>query len=316
MARILITQRLVDGGDALLRASGHEVLTRDADGPMPHDELVAAAAEVDAIVCMLSDQIDAEVLASGGRLKVVSNVAVGFDNIDRTAAEAAGVAVTNTPGVLDAATADISILLMLSARRQASAAEADLRAGRWTGWAIGDHLGLDLTGATIGLVGLGRIGQAVSRRLGGFDTTVLHHTRHDTGRKGWTPSLLDLAGRSDVLSIHVPSTTDTHHLINAEVLAALPDGAVVINTARGSILDEEALANALEAGRLHGAGLDVFEGEPAINPRLLASPRCVLLPHIGSATISVRRAMCEMASQGVLEVLAGTTPGNLVPADA
>ena len=305
MARILITQRLVDGGDAVLRASGHEVLTRDADGPMPHDELVAAAAEVDAIVCMLSDQIDAEVLASGGRLKVVSNVAVGFDNIDRTAAEAAGVAVTNTPGVLDAATADISILLMLSARRQASAAEADLRAGRWTGWAIGDHLGLDLTGAIIGLVGLGRIGQAVSRRLGGFDTTVLHHTRHDTGRAGWTPSLLDLAGRSDVLSIHVPSTTDTHHL-----------GAVVINTARGSILDEEALADALEAGRLHGAGLDVFEGEPAINPRLLASPRCVLLPHIGSATISVRRAMCEMASQGVLEVLAGTTPGNLVPADA
>jgi len=316
MARILITQRLVDGGDALLRASGHEVLTRDADGPMPHDELVAAAAEVDAIVCMLSDQIDAEVLASGGRLKVVSNVAVGFDNIDRTAAEAAGVTVTNTPGVLDAATADISILLMLSARRHASAAEADLRAGRWTGWAIGDHLGLDLTGTTIGLVGLGRIGQAVSRRLGGFDTTVLHHTRHDTGRAGWTPSLLDLAGRSDVLSIHVPFTTDTHHLINAEVLAALPDGAVVINTARGSILDEEALADALEAGRLHGAGLDVFEGEPAINPRLLASPRCVLLPHIGSATISVRRAMCEMASQGVLEVLAGTTPGNLVPADA
>jgi len=316
MARILITQRLVDGGDALLRASGHEVLTRDADGPMPHDELVAAAAEVDAIVCMLSDQIDAEVLASGGRLKVVSNVAVGFDNIDRTAAEAAGVAVTNTPGVLDAATADISILLMLSARRHASAAEADLRAGRWTGWAIGDHLGLDLTGATIGLVGLGRIGQAVSRRLGGFDTTVLHHTRHDTGRAGWTPSLLDLAGRSDVLSIHVPFTTDTHHLINAEVLAALPDGAVVINTARGSILEEEELADALEAGRLHGAGLDVFEGEPAINPRLLASPRCVLLPHIGSATISVRRAMCEMASQGVLEILAGTTPGNLVPADA
>ena len=316
MARILITQRLVDGGDALLRASGHEVLTRDADGPMPHDELVAAAAEVDAIVCMLSDQIDAEVLASGGRLKVVSNVAVGFDNIDRTAAEAAGVTVTNTPGVLDAATADISILLMLSARRHASAAEADLRAGRWTGWAIGDHLGLDLTGATIGLVGLGRIGQAVSRRLGGFDTTVLHHTRHDTGRAGWTPSLLDLAGRSDVLSIHVPFTTDTHHLINAEVLAALPDGAVVINTARGSILEEEELADALEAGRLHGAGLDVFEGEPAINPRLLASPRCVLLPHIGSATISVRRAMCEMASQGVLEILAGTTPGNLVPADA
>ena len=294
VARILITQALVGGGDMLLRSSGHELVVGTGDGPLPRDELVALAADVDAIICLLSDQIDAAVLTSGSRLRVVGNVAVGVDNIDRQAAAAAGVAVVNTPGVLDAATADIAILLMLSARRRASEAEADLRAGRWTGWSLGDHLGLDLSGATIGLVGFGRVGRAVARRLHGFDATVLHHTRTDTGVAGWTPSLQAMAAQCDVLSIHVPATEATRHLVGADVLAALPEGAVVINTARGPVLDEDALADALSSQQLFGAGLDVFEGEPHINPRLLAAPNCVLLPHIGSATISVRRAMCEL----------------------
>ena len=312
VARILITQALVGGGDMLLRSSGHELVVGTGDGPLPRDELVALAADVDAIICLLSDQIDAAVLTSGSRLRVVGNVAVGVDNIDRQAAAAAGVAVVNTPGVLDAATADIAILLMLSARRRASEAEADLRAGRWTGWSLGDHLGLDLSGATIGLVGFGRVGRAVARRLHGFDATVLHHTRTDTGVAGWTPSLQAMAAQCDVLSIHVPATEATRHLVGADVLAALPEGAVVINTARGPVLDEDALADALSSQQLFGAGLDVFEGEPHINPRLLAAPNCVLLPHIGSATISVRRAMCELASRGVLSVLAGERPDNLV----
>ena len=230
VARILITQALVGGGDMLLRSSGHELVVGTGDGPLPRDELVALAADVDAIICLLSDQIDAAVLTSGSRLRVVGNVAVGVDNIDRQAAAAAGVAVVNTPGVLDAATADIAILLMLSARRRASEAEADLRAGRWTGWSLGDHLGLDLSGATIGLVGFGRVGRAVARRLHGFDATVLHHTRTDTGVAGWTPSLQAMAAQCDVLSIHVPATEATRHLVGADVLAALPEGAVVINT--------------------------------------------------------------------------------------
>ena len=312
MARILITQTLVDGGDALLRSSGHEIIARSDEGPMPHRELVARAAEVDAIICLLSDRIDAEVLEAGGRLRAVGNVAVGVDNIDCGAAAASGVAVLNTPGVLDAATADIAVLLMLSARRRASEAERDLRAGRWTGWSLGGHLGLDLTGSTVGLVGFGRIAQAVARRLQGFDVTVLHHTRSDTCMAGWVPSLLELAARSEVLSIHVPSTDATRGLISRAVLAALPDGAVVINTARGPVLDEDALVDALESGVLSGAGLDVFDGEPNVNPRLLAAPGCVLLPHIGSATVSVRRAMCQLASRGVLAILDGEIPENLV----
>jgi len=312
MARILVTQQLVEDGDALLRASGHEVITRTDPGPMPHDELVAAASGVDAIVCLLSDRIDAEVLDAGDRLVVVGNVAVGVDNIDRAAAAARGIRVVNTPGVLDAATADIAVLLMLSARRRASEAEADLRAGRWEGWSLGDHLGLDLSGATVGLLGFGGIGQAVARRLVGFDATILHHTRHDTHLPGWVPSLERLAERSDVLSIHVPSTPATRHLVDASVLTKLPAGAVVVNTARGPVLDEEALADALEAGRLFGAGLDVFDGEPKVNPRLLAARGCVVLPHIGSATISVRRSMCDLACRGVLTVLDGRVPSNLV----
>ena len=209
-------------------------------------------------------------------------------------------------------TADIAILLMLSTRRGATKAEADLRAGRWEGWSLGDHLGRDLTGATVGLLGYGRIGQAVARRLQGFDATVLHHTRNDTGLPGWTSSLHDMAAVADVLSIHVPSTDATRHLVDAAVIAALPDGAVVINTARGPVLDEMALADALLAGRIAGAGLDVFDGEPEVNPRLLEAPGCTLLPHIGSATVTVRRAMCDLACAGVLAVLAGETPSNIV----
>ena len=312
MARILVTQPLVDGGDARLRASEHDVVQRTEAGPMPAAELVAASDEFDAIVCLLSDQITDEVLHKATRLKVVGNVAVGVDNIDRVAAASAGVAVVNTPGVLDAATADIAILLMLSTRRGATKAEADLRAGRWEGWSLGDHLGRDLTGATVGLLGYGRIGQAVARRLQGFDATVLHHTRNDTGLPGWTSSLHDMAAVADVLSIHVPSTDATRHLVDAAVIAALPDGAVVINTARGPVLDEMALADALLAGRIAGAGLDVFDGEPEVNPRLLEAPGCTLLPHIGSATVTVRRAMCDLACAGVLAVLAGETPSNIV----
>ena len=312
MARIIVTQRLVEGADDQLRSSGHEVVFRSEPGPMPHAELVDAAASADAIVCLLSDRIDAAVLGASPNLKVVGNVAVGIDNIDLAAAGSARVAIVNTPGVLDGATADIALLLMLSVRRRASEAEARLRAGRWTGWSLGDHLGRDLSGSTIGLVGFGGIGRAVGRRLHGFDVKLLHHTRHDTGEEGYVATLEDLASCSDVLSVHVPFSEDTRHLIDAEILALMAPTSVLINTARGPVVDEAALADALESGRLAGAGLDVFDGEPSVNPRLLAAPGCTLLPHIGSATVEVRRAMCDLAISGVLEVLAGGQPKNLV----
>ena len=312
MARLLITQHLVEGSLDGLRGTTHEVEYRDEPTPIPRPELLERIARVDAVVCLLSDVIDQEVLAHAPSLKVVANVAVGYDNIDLAAAHLRGVAVVNTPGVLDASTADVAMALMLSARRRTSDAEATLRSGRWAGWAIDKDLGLDLTGACLGLVGYGRIARRVATRAAGFDMSVLHHTRHATGAAGWVRSLEQLAERSDIVSIHVPLTRETHHLISREILGLMAPTSVVVNTSRGPVIDEEALADALESGRLWGAGLDVFDGEPHINPRLLTAPHTVLLPHIGSATVSTRRAMCDLALRGAIAVLNGEVPANLV----
>ncbi len=312
MARVFITQRLVPGALEQLSLEGHQVSHRDEPDAIAHDELLSAVHDVEVLVCLLNDRVDDAVFAAAPRLKVVANIAVGFDNIDLAAARRRGIKVVNTPGVLDVSTADVAVALMLGARRRTSDAEAALRAGRWTGWSIDEHLGLDLSGATLGLVGFGRIARRVAERARGFEMTVLHHTRHPTDEAGWTPSLLELAQASDVLSIHVPLTQESRLLVSAEVLAALRPTAVVVNTSRGAVLDEGALADALEAGRLWGAGLDVYQGEPDINPRLLAAPHTVLLPHIGSATVETRQAMCALAFAGAFEALRGGTPSNLV----
>jgi glyoxylate reductase len=243
---------------------------------------------------------------------VVSVAAVGYDNIDVAAADRLGVAVCNTPGILDETTADLAFLLILAAGRLASGAEADLRAGRWTGWGITDHLGRDIHGTCLGLVGYGRIARAVARRAEGFGMEVLHHTRTATGRPGYVAALPDLLARADTVSLHVPLTPSTRNLIGAAELASMKPTAVLVNTARGPVVDEMALAHALEAGELHAAGLDVYSGEPAINPVLLKAPRTVLLPHVGSATVETRRAMARMAGQAICDVLAGVTPDHLV----
>jgi glyoxylate reductase len=313
MARVLVTRRLPDGGTQPLLDAGHDLVTRDDDTPFTHDELCDAVREVDAVVCLLTDGVDAEVIAAGApRLRVVANVAVGYDNVDVAAAKAARVAVCNTPGVLDETTADLAFLLILAASRLASEAEADLRAGRWAGWGINQYLGRDVPGATLGLVGHGRIGQAVARRCAGFRMQVLHHTRHDTGGPGWRGDLDAVLRESDIVSLHVPFSEATRHLINADRLSTMQRHAVLVNTARGPVVDEEALAIALEEGRIFAAGLDVFEREPEVHPRLLAAPRTVLLPHIGSASQATRRRMAELACEGAVAVLAGRTPQNLV----
>ena len=313
MARVLVTRRLPDGGIDPLVAAGHDVVARDDDRPLSPDELRDAVRAVDAVVCLLTDRIDAAVIRAGSpRLRVVANVAVGFDNVDVAAAHGAGVAVCNTPGVLDETTADLAFLLILAASRLASEAEADLRDGRWLGWGINQYLGRDVHGATLGLVGYGRIGSAVARRAAGFDMRVLHHTRTDTGLPGWRADLDQMLGESDVVSLHVPLSDATRHLIDARRLALLRPTAVLVNTSRGPIVDEEALAAALEDGRLFAAGLDVFEREPEVHPRLLAAPRTVLLPHIGSASVATRTRMARLACEGAVAVLAGEQPTNLV----
>jgi glyoxylate reductase len=315
VARILVTRRLTPGGTDPLREAGHEVVGPNGDdAPMTPDELVAGAANYDGIVCLLTDRIDAAVLQAGhvGRLRVVGNAAVGYDNIDVAHAHTLGIAVCNTPGVLDDTTADLAFLLILTATRNTSTAEDDLRHGRWHGWGFGTHLAHDVHGQTLGVIGYGRIGRAVARRAAGFDMEVIHTSRTDTGLPGYVAELGTLLARSDIVTLHVPLTESTRHLIGAAELALMKPTAVIVNTARGPVIDEEALAAALEAGAIYGAGLDVFEGEPTVNPRLLSAPRTTLLPHIGSATIATRTKMARLACQGVCDVLAGVTPPNLV----
>ncbi|HLM18713.1 MAG TPA: D-glycerate dehydrogenase [Acidimicrobiia bacterium] len=313
MARVLVARQLPEGGLDPLMAAGHELLQRPGDEPYTADELIGLSREVDAIVCILTDRIDAAVLQAGApRLRVVANVAVGYDNIDVATATELGIAVCNTPGVLDETTADLAFLLILAACRRATDAEADLRAGRWTGFHIGDFLGVDVHGATLGIVGYGRIGRAVARRAAGFGMEVLHHTRSDTGLTGWVGELDDLLPRCDIVSLHVPLQDETRGLIDARRLALMKPSAVLVNTARGPVVDEAALAVAMEDGTIFAAGIDVYEREPVVHPRLLAAPHAVLLPHIGSATEATRRRMAQLASDGAAAVLRGDRPPNLV----
>ena len=223
-----------------------------------HAALCAAAADADAIVSMLTAPIDAEVLSAGalGRLRVVANIAVGYDNIDVAAARRLRVAVCNTPGVLDSATADVAMLLILAACRGATAAQASLRSGAWHGWEMTGYLGMDLAGARLGLVGFGRVGQAVAARAAAFDMQVRHHARRPTGQPGYVPDLDALVSDSDVVSIHVPLSPETLGLFGAERIGRMPRGSVLVNTARGGIVDEPALVDALASGHLAGAGLD------------------------------------------------------------
>jgi glyoxylate reductase len=314
VSRVLVTRRLTPGGTDPLRDAGHEIVSRQDDVPLTAAELVARAGEYDGIVCLLTDRIDEAVLRAGraGRLRVVGTAAVGYDNIDVAYAHQLGIAVCNTPGVLDDTTADLAFLLILTATRNTSTAEDDLRHGRWDGWGFTTHLSHDVHGATLGVVGYGRIGRAVAQRAAGFDMEVIHTSRIDTGLPGYVADLRTLLARSDIVSLHVPLTASTRHLIGAPELALMKPTAVIVNTARGPVIDENALADALESGTIYGAGLDVFDGEPAVNPRILASPHTTLLPHIGSATIGTRTRMARLACQGVCDILAGRTPPNLV----
>jgi glyoxylate reductase len=316
--RLLVTRRLPDGAlDPVAGAPDVEVVERPDDTPYTHAELVAAAATVDGIVSLITDRIDAEVLRAGtGRLRVVANVAVGYDNIDVAAATEAGVVVCNTPGMVEETTADLAFALILAASRRLAEAEADLRAGRWTGWEIDQYLGQDIHGATLGLVGYGGIGRAVARRAQGFGMEILHHTRTSTGEPGWVGDLHELLARSDVVSLHVPLTAQTRHLISRSELAVMKTTAVLVNTARGPVVDEEAVAEALEQGRIFAAGLDVFEAEPAVHPRLLAAPRTVLTPHVGTATVATRLAMARMAVRSAAAVMAGKVPDNALNPEA
>ncbi len=321
--RVFVTRPLPAGGtDPLGSTDGPgppcEIIQRTVDEPLDKDGLIAALEDrIDGVVAVLTERFDADVYAAGkGRLRVVANVAVGYDNIDVAAATAAGVVICNTPGIVDDPTADVAFLLILAACRRASEAEAVLRRGEWVGFHMEAFLGRDVHGATLGLVGYGGIGRAVARRAQGFDMEVIHHTRRPTGEPGYVADLHELLARSDVVSLHVPLSPESRHLIGRDELAAMKPTAVLVNTARGPVVDEEALAEALEQGVIFAAGIDVYEREPAVHPRLLAAPGAVLLPHIGTATVARRTRMSQIAAASARAVLAGEIPENALNPEA
>jgi len=274
-------------------------------------------ATADALVCLLLDRIDESVLARAPRLRVIANCAVGYDNVDIAAATCAGIAVTNTPDVLTDATAEFTIALMLAAARRLAEAEALVRSGQWSGWRLDQLLGQPIKGRTLGIVGLGRIGLAVAERGHGLGMRIIYSEHADvpTPFAAQRVDVDTLFAQADVVSLHCPLTAETKHLVNAERLARMKPTAIVVNTARGGCVDDAALAEALTAGTIFAAALDVFNGEPKIDARLLAAPRLVVAPHLGSATFDARRAMAQRCADGVIAVLTGTRPGNLVNRD-
>jgi glyoxylate reductase len=306
VASVLFTYRpLVDRGDV---AGGVSLLWPET--ALDFAQLATSHPEAEALVTLISNRIDANVLAARPALRVVANVAAGTDNVDIAAASRLGILVCNVPGVVEETTADLAFALILAGCRQMTHAEHELRAGRWTHWELGGHLGVDVHGASLGLVGYGTIGQAVGRRASGFGMTIRHHTRHPTGKPGWTESLGELLHDADVVSIHVPLTPETTGLIGRRELSLMRPTAVLVNTSRGGIVNEQALAAALEQNRLFAAGLDVYAQEPKVNRRLLDCPRTTLLPHIGSATVATRQLMEARALEAALCALAGSVPAE------
>ena len=314
MPRVLVTAQLPGEGPARLADAGHEVTYRDLTDPMPRDELLNAVAGTDALVAMLVDRVDAELLdAAGESLRVVANFAVGYDNVDVAACRERGVIVTNTPDVLTNATAELAVALMLAAARRLGEAERIVRAGRWAGWEPNQLLGRELSGAVVGIVGLGRIGTRVAELLRGFEVDLLYATRSprpeaERRLRAEHATLEALLERSDFVTLHVPLSSQTHHLIDAHALQRMKPGAILVNTSRGGLVDAAALAEAIRDGRLAGAGLDVYEREPRVPPELTDLERVVLAPHVGSATATARDAMAKLVAENVIAVLEGRTP--------
>jgi glyoxylate reductase len=312
--RIVVTRNLPEPALRALRDSGADVWVSPHDRALSAEELRDAVRGADAIVAMLHDRIDDDLLtAAGEQLRVVANVAVGYDNVDVEAAKRHGVTITNTPGVLTDATADLAIALLLAMTRRLGEGERLIRSGEPWAWSIDFMLGRGLRGKTLGIVGYGEIGRATAQRARAFGLEVVY-TKRSPGPDAGQVELDDLLERSHFVSLHCPLTPETRHLIDAAALQRMRDDAYLVNTARGPIVDEAALANALRDGTIAGAALDVFEREPEVHPDLPALDNVVLVPHLGSATVETRTAMAELAAANAIAVLAGDAPPTPVSA--
>ncbi|MDP9412378.1 MAG: D-glycerate dehydrogenase [Actinomycetota bacterium] len=309
--KVLVTREIPQAGFGPLEGFDVTVLS---EAPPERGELLGAARGAEGVLSTVTEKIDGEFMdAAGEGLKVVANMAVGYDNVDVVAARERGIVVTNTPGVLDETTADVAFMLLLAAARRLGESERVLRSGRWEWWGPKLFTGPDVWGKRLGIVGLGRIGQAVARRARGFGMEIVYHNR---SRKPEAEEELgaryleldELLRTADFVSIHTPLTDETHHLIGAEELEKMRPRAVLVNTSRGPVVDEAALADALVQGRIFAAGLDVYEEEPKVHPKLLDLENAVLAPHIGSGSIETRDKMATLAAENLAAVLRGEAP--------
>ena len=320
--KILVTQKVPDPAYSPLEAIGDVEANMEEGSIWPYEELLQRGPGHDYIYSLLTDNIDARFLeacaASTPRLKMVANMAVGFNNIDVETATRLRIAVSNTPGVLSDTTADLAFALLMATARRIPEAERFLRAGKYKGWGPLLFCGADVHGSTLGLIGAGRIGKLVARRSSGFDMKVLYYDvyrmqpeEEATYHMTYMP-MEDVLGQSDFISVHTPYMPSTHHLIGERELKMMKPTAILINTARGPIVDEKALVQALQARTIAGAGLDVFENEPAVEPELLSMENVVLLPHIASASLKTRTLMATMASDNIVAHYKGERPPNIV----
>ena len=318
MAKVVVTGKIPAVALERLRAE-HTVHAWEDESPIARDELLKRVAGADSIVSLLTEKIDAELLdAAGKQLRSVSNVAVGYNNIDVPACRERNVLVTNTPGVLTDATADIAMALILMSTRRLAEGERVIRTQQPWQWGMFYMLGSSIQGSQLGIVGMGQIGAAVARRARAFGMTIAYTKRSpldaETAKElnATHMELDELLTTSDVVSLHCPYSPETHHLMNASTIGKMKKSAYLINTARGPVVDEEALATALQQGKIAGAGLDVFEKEPTVHQALIGLDNAVLIPHLGSATVETRTAMANLAVTNALAVLSGETAPNLV----
>jgi glyoxylate reductase len=315
--KVLVTRRLQP--EALSYLRGHAEVEGGTDPRgFGRSDLMDKIRDKDGLLCLLVDRIDREVIAAGPRLRMIANCAVGVDNIDLAAARRRGILVSNTPGILTEATADLTWALILAAARKIPQADRFTREKKFRGWELDLFLGKEISGRRLGIIGMGRIGRAVARRAAAFRMEVVYHDPRrlppeDEARLGATSlPLEELLRTADVVTIHAALSPETEHLLAAENLCLMKKGAILVNVARGPIVDEGALAEALERREIWAAGLDVYEREPEIDPRLLSLDNVVLLPHIGSATFETRLAMAMTAARNLVQGLRGERPENLV----
>ena len=311
MPSVLVTRRIYPEAIELLKRHA-EVDYAASDDILSPAELISRARGKQAIVSQLTDKFTADVLARLEGVRMIANVAVGFDNIDVPAATALGILVTNTPDVLTDTTADFAFALMLAAARRIPEAHAFVHSGEWSRWSIDMLVGQDVHHRTLGILGMGRIGQAVARRGAGFSMNVLYHDAHKSDFDARYASKDDVLRQADFVSLHVPLTPETRHYIGERELRLMKPSAVLINTARGPVIDEAALARALHEKWIAAAGIDVFEREPQVHPDLLQCENAVLAPHIGSASIETRRKMSTLAAENAIAAIGGRRPANLL----